>query len=171
MAGSQLLSMPPELRLLVFDVIFPCIFRDIGSEEADHDQADYYRLPHHLPTPDFSGYTLLVNTCKQLRDEAVAYFEARILPHTTLYVNSVDQLRDRLARLARLKLKYRNMRFSLRTQGALVSQGYWAQNAACLDSMFRYADGPADRCGTRHTFGDTNDSTTSKTGSIARSAE
>ncbi|KAK5123301.1 hypothetical protein LTR85_002731 [Meristemomyces frigidus] len=111
-------------------MIYGSLLTDIFNTQDD-EAADTYRLSSQWPACNYSTYASLVRTCKQIKGEAVPYFEARFLcTGFTIYCDTVRQFHQVYDSTAALKPAYQDkIRFSLRTKCNLLSRDYALENA------------------------------------------
>ena len=148
MSPPTLMTLPPELRLTIYD----CLFTDIFRTSKDMDDKAYH-LPASWPkNQQHSAFASLVGTCKTIAAEAVPLFEARYLPGLTVYLACADQLQRLHHSLAERRkaapsqIDYQShIHFNLRTTCKLASLDYRAQNAEILAFMNFFTDHAVDR--------------------------
>ena len=108
--SSRLLSLPKELRLLIYDFIFePLVQRP--------EHFDTVVLPSEWPETDLGTYHSLTLVCKQLHAEAQTHFESQFLGRVIIYFTNVPDLHDFCEAVRNLPepQKYGGMQICLRT--------------------------------------------------------
>ncbi|KAK3711712.1 hypothetical protein LTR37_009489 [Vermiconidia calcicola] len=115
----KLLDLPRDVKWMIFDYFLPDVTARAKNENT-------YALPHEWPeNPELSyltDYFAIIDTCDDLRKEAVAYFKPRW--DMVFYFDSLYPLQEIYHRVAALKPEYLSViRFSLRTQAPLAHKG------------------------------------------------
>ncbi|GAB1736462.1 hypothetical protein NU219Hw_g7612t1 [Hortaea werneckii] len=83
---SPLLALPKELRLMIYDELFTPL-----TQRPKH--FDTYVLPSEWPKIDFTPYTALLLTCKEVKEEARTHFEGHFAPDVMVFFDNVVSLR------------------------------------------------------------------------------
>ncbi|KAK4547063.1 hypothetical protein LTR36_001284 [Oleoguttula mirabilis] len=109
-ASLTLLQLPKELRLLIFDALFQPF---VQEQPEDFDE---YMLPSEWPkTHDFTAYTAISSTCKQLHFESKTHFETQFLPNTMMYFDNTPELWDFTEKISRFGPEYQDIVIQLST--------------------------------------------------------
>ncbi|KAK3636511.1 hypothetical protein LTR56_014137 [Elasticomyces elasticus] len=85
---TDLLGLPAELRLLIYDAIFEPL---VASGE---DSNVFYVTPRKPPRDPLGDYTSLIRTCQEVSHEAVQHFRKHYLPCVTFHFNDALTLHD-----------------------------------------------------------------------------
>ena len=114
MSVATLVGLPRELKWLIFDEFF-------AAFTIRPPVLDTYALPNQWPEhPDLRVLLALVSTCKELRAEALSYFEQRCLPTMTFYFDNTPSVYRFYQSVYTRKPEYLSIQFSLRTRCNLV---------------------------------------------------
>ncbi|KAK4893568.1 hypothetical protein LTR27_008035 [Elasticomyces elasticus] len=85
---TNLLGLPAELRLLIYDAIFEPLIA--AGEESNV----FYVTPRKPPRNPLADYTSLIRTCKEVSHEAVQHFRKHYLLRVTFHFNDALTLHD-----------------------------------------------------------------------------
>jgi len=110
LAPSPFLSLPQELRDMVYDQLFDTLTHDRKVDLERYQAADEW------PSNDFTDYRNLRLVCKQIDHEAKKRWQKEYSKRCTFYTHCVPTLHRFLASLQNSGIDYSEFRYVLRTR-------------------------------------------------------
>ncbi|KAK3629641.1 hypothetical protein LTR56_017946 [Elasticomyces elasticus] len=103
---SRFLTLPKEIRLIVYDILFePLIVRP--------NNFDIYVLYSEWPKVSTGIISKVAQVCKQINNEAKAHLETQYLPKLMLFFDNVVDVYDLNKQVARLPASYQNIKICM----------------------------------------------------------
>ncbi|KAF2771113.1 hypothetical protein EJ03DRAFT_335091 [Teratosphaeria nubilosa] len=126
--GSPFLALPPELRLVVYDIVL--------SDLVGDPLGPIYKLPAELPFNDITGFIRLSLVCRDIRHELRHHFEQTYLNKVMLYFHDPYELCRVFKLRSLLASEYGSLRFTFIRHSSAAIHSLQAETNPASSALF-----------------------------------